>query len=269
VEELIVKGYEYLMQYGISIVAAILIFVIGKWLARLLSNLVEKLMVKAKIDATLATFGKNIVYVGLLIFVVIAALGKLGVQTTSFIAVIGAAGLAVGLALQGSLANFAAGVLVILFRPFKVGDFIEAGGTLGTVAEIQIFTTILNAPDNRKHIVPNAKIMGDNITNFSAIEKRRIDLVFGISYSDNIRKAKEALKKVLDSDPRILKDPKPVIAVSELGDSSVNLVCRPWVKPTDYWNVYFDTMENGKVELEKNGITIPFPQHDIHMYEEK
>jgi len=268
-EELISKGYEYLMQYGLSLLAAILIFVIGKWLARVVSNLIEKILEKAKVEKTLASFAKNISYVGFLVFVIIAALGKLGVQTTSFIAVIGAAGLAVGLALQGSLANFASGVLIILFRPFKVGDFIQAGGSMGTVTETQIFNTILSTPDNKKEIIPNAKITGDNITNFSAIDQRRVDLVFGISYSDDIKKAKETLEKVLASDSRILKDPKPVIAVSELGDSSVNLVCRPWVKPADYWAVYFDTLENGKIELEKSGMTIPFPQRDVHIYEEK
>jgi small conductance mechanosensitive channel len=208
-------------------------------------------------------------YVGLMVFVVLAALGKLGIQTTSLIAVIGAAGLAVGLALQGSLSNFAAGVLLIIFKPFKVGDFIQAGGVTGTVTEIQIFTTILNAPDNRKEIVPNAQITGGSITNFSAIENRRIDLVFGISYNDNMKTAKEALEEVVAADPRILKDPKPVIAVSELGDSSVNLVCRPWVKPTDYWAVYFDVVEKGKEALEKKGITIPFPQQDVHVFREK
>lgn len=268
-EEVLDRLYGYLTQYGLNVLAAVIIVVVGKWLARVLSNLVEKLMMKGRVEQTLASFAKNITYVALLVFVIIAALGKLGIQTTSFIAVLGAAGLAVGLALQGSLANFAAGVLIILFKPFKVGDFIQAGGTMGTVAEIQIFTTVLNAPDNRKEIVPNAQITGGNITNFSAIEKRRIDLTFGISYTDNIKTAKEVLEKVVASDSRILKDPKPVIAVSELGDSSVNLVCRPWVKPGDYWAVYFDTLENGKMELEKSGITIPFPQRDVHLYQEK
>ena len=268
-QEMLDKVYVYLASYGLNVVAAILIFVIGRWLARLISRLIEKLMVRAKAEKTLASFVKHITYIGLLVFVIIATLNKLGVETTSLIAIIGAAGLAVGLALQGSLANFAAGIMLIVFKPFEVGDFIEAGGTLGTVEEVQIFNTILNHPDNRRIIVPNSKITGDNITNFSAIDKRRIDLVFGISYSDDIKKAKEALEKVVFSDPRVLKDPKPVIAVSELGDSSVNLVCRPWVKPADYWAVTFDTLEKGKAELEKNGITIPFPQRDVHMYQEK
>jgi len=263
------KVYLFAITYGINLVAAILIFVIGKWAAKLVSVFTEKMLIKAHVEKTLTTFVKNIVYVGVMAFVVIAALNKLGVQTTSFIAVIGAAGLAVGLALQGSLANFAAGVLLIIFKPFKVGDFIQAGGTMGTVDEIQIFTTTLNAPDNRKEIVPNAQITAGNITNFSAIEKRRIDLVFGISYSDDMKKAKEVLMDVVTSDPRVLKDPAPVVAVSELADSSVNLVCRPWVNPGDYWAVYFDVVEKGKEALEAAGLTIPFPQHDIHMYEEK
>ena len=263
------KIYTYLITYGFNLLAAILIFVVGKWLARLVSNIIEKLMIKANTEKTLASFVKHISYFGFLVFVIIAALSKVGIETTSLIAVIGAAGLAVGLALQGSLANFAAGILLILFKPFKVGDFVEAGGTVGTVKEIQIFCTVLDHFDNRRIVIPNAKITGDNITNFSAIEKRRIDLVFGISYSDNIKVAKETLERVVVADSRVLKDPKPVIAVSELGDSSVNLVCRPWVKPGDYWAVYFDTLEKGKLELEKNGITIPFPQRDVHLYQEK
>ncbi|MFH2137339.1 MAG: mechanosensitive ion channel domain-containing protein [Candidatus Omnitrophota bacterium] len=263
------KIYGYLAQYGLSVIAAIIIFVFGKWLAHKLAGFVEKIMLKANVDKTLASFSKNLTYVALLVFVIIAALGKLGVQTTSFIAVIGASGLAVGLALQGALSNFAAGVLIILFRPFKVGDFIQAGGVTGTVAEIQTFTTILYALDNRKEIVPNAQITSATITNFSDVDKRRVDLVFGISYTDNIKTAKDVLMEIAKADPRVLKDPAPVIAVSELGDSSVSLVCRPWVKPSDYWVVYFDMLEKGKLELEKKGITIPFPQRDVHIYEEK
>ncbi|MBN1913213.1 MAG: mechanosensitive ion channel [Candidatus Omnitrophica bacterium] len=268
-QNVIDKAIEYVMQYGLSFVYALLIFIIGKRIARFVSKMVGVAMVNSKLDETLASFLKHAVYYVLLIFVCIAALNKIGVETTSFIAIIGAAGLAIGLALQGSLANFAAGVLLIIFKPFKVGDFIEAGGTIGTVEEIQIFNTVLNHPDNRRITVPNAKVTGDNISNFSAIGKRRIDLVFGISYNDDIKKAKEALEKVVADDPRVLKEPKPVIAVSELGNSSVNLVCRPWVKPGDYWAVYFDTLENGKLELEKNGITIPFPQQDVHLYQQK
>ncbi len=268
-EEILNKVYGYLATYGMSVIAALLIFVIGKWLAAVISQSIEKIMIKADTDKTLASFVKHFTYVGILVFVIIAAISKLGVQTTSLIAIIGAAGLAVALALQGSLANFAAGIMFIIFKPFKVGDFIAAGGTIGTVGEIQIFNTILSHPDNRRIVVPNSKITGDNISNFTGIEKRRIDLVFDISYSDDLKKAKEALEKLVANNPRILEDPKPVIAVSELADSSVNLVCRPWVKPQDYWDVYFDTLEKGKVELEKNGITIPFPQRDVHIYEEE
>jgi small conductance mechanosensitive channel len=267
--EMATKVYEYIVTYGMNVLAAILIYIIGRWLAGIISRFIERMMLKGKADKTLAGFVRNISFVVILIFVIIAALNKLGIHTTSLVAIIGAAGLAVGLALQGSLANLAAGVMLIIFKPFKAGDFIDAGGSMGTVEEIQIFNTIINSPDNRKIIIPNSKITGDNITNFSSIEKRRVDLVFGISYDDDIKKAKDALLKVVNSDERVLKDPAPVVAVSELADSSVNLVCRPWVKPSDYWTVYFDTMEKGKIELEKNGITIPFPQRDVHMYEEK
>jgi small conductance mechanosensitive channel len=268
-QESVNKIGEYIMLYGLNVIVAVLIFFIGKFVARLVSNLVETIMDKTHIEKTLVSFLKNLTYFGLMAFVVIAALGKLGVETTSLIAMLGAAGLAVGLALQGSLANFAAGVLIIFFRPFKVGDFISGGGTMGTVDEIQIFCTILNAPDNRREIIPNSKLMGDNITNFSAVAQRRVDLVFGISYKDDIQTAKKVLENIVAADSRILKSPAPVIAVSALGDSSVNIVCRPWVKPADYWAVHFDTLEKGKIALENNGITIPFPQRDVHIYQEK
>lgn len=263
------KVLDVLIKNGFSLFAAVLIFLIGRWAAHLLANFVGKLMEQSKIEKTLAVFTRNIVYWVLFVFVCLAALNKVGVETTSLIAILGAAGLAVGLALQGSLSNFASGILIILFRPFKVGDFIAAAGTMGTVEEIQIFNTILNAPDNRREIVPNSKITGDNVTNFSAIEKRRIDLVFSISYGDDMKKAKEALMQVLVNDPRVLKEPAPVVAVSELADSSVNLVCRPWVKPSDYWDVRFSVVEQGKLALEKAGLTIPFPQRDVHVYENK
>ena len=268
-EEVMDKLYVYLMTYGLSLLAAIIILVVGRWVARLISGIIEKVMLKANIDKTLASFVQHLSYFALLAFVVIAALNKLGVETTSFVVIIGAAGLAVGFALQGSLSNFAAGVMLIIFKPFKAGDFIQAGGALGAVQEIQIFNTVLNAPDNRRIVVPNSKVTGDNITNFTGIVNRRIDLTFGISYSDDIKKAKEVLEKVVAADSRVLKDPAPVIAVSELGDSSVNLVCRPWVKPADYWGVHFDTLENGKMALEAAGMTIPFPQTDVHVYQEK
>ncbi len=268
-EDAMNKIYEYIVTYGFSLIGAVLIFIFGKWVAGVVSRFVERLLIKANTDKTLAALAKNIINVLILVFVIIAALGNLGVETTSVIAVLGAASLAVGLALQGSLSNFAAGVILIMFRPFKAGDFIDAAGTMGTVQEVQIFNTILAHPDNRKIIVPNAQVTADKITNFSAIDKRRIDLVFGISYDDDMKKAKEVLLNIVENDPRVLKDPAPLVAVSELADSSVNLVCRPWVKPGDYWAVYFDVTEKGKEELEKSGITLPFPQRDVHLYEEK
>lgn len=265
-EGLLDKIYEVCMRNAFNLLAALLIFFIGRWAIGLLSDLVSRALDKAQVDKTLARFIRNVVYWVMFVFVCTAALNKIGVETTSFIALLGAAGLAVGLALQGSLSNFAAGVMIILFRPFKVGDFISAGGVMGSVEEIQIFNTILNAPDNRKEIVPNSKITGDNVTNFSAIDRRRIDMVFGISYTSDMKKAKEVLMNILLSDPRVLKDPQPVVAVSELAESSVNLVCRPWVKPDDYWSVRFDVTEQAKLALEKAGIVIPFPQRDVHLY---
>jgi small conductance mechanosensitive channel len=263
------KIYGYLISYGIDLIAAIFIFIVGKWVAKTASRLVEDMLIRTHVDATVAKFVKHVSYVAFMAFVIIAALSKVGVQTTSLVAIIGAAGLAVGLALQGSLSNFAAGVILVLFKPFKVGDAIEAGGTMGTVDEIQIFNTVINAPDNRRVIVPNAKITGDNITNFTDIEHRRIDLKFGISYSNDMRKAKDLLMGLVKADPRILKYPEPVVAVSELADNSVNLVCRPWVKPAVYWDVYFDLTEKGKKVLEDNGMVIPFPQHEVYLYDQR
>jgi small conductance mechanosensitive channel len=208
-------------------------------------------------------------YIGLLVFVVLAALGQLGIQTTSFIAVIGAAGLAIGLALQGSLSNFAAGFLMIIFRPFKVGDFIEGAGVSGTVEKIQIFTTQIITPDNKTIIIPNAKLSGDNIVNYSVRGTRRVDLVFGIGYGDDIDKARKIITDVIEKDARVLKDPPPVIAVMELADSSVNFAVRPWVKILDYWDLRFDVTETIKKRFDAERISIPFPQHDVHVYRHK
>lgn len=264
-ETILTTIYQYLAQYGLKILGAIIIFIVGKWLAKIISQITEKALIKAKIEKTLAKFVRNLTNIGLLIFVVIAALASLGVETTQFAVVIGAAGLAIGLALQGSLANFASGFLMIVFRPFKVGDFIEASGIKGTVKEIQIFNTILSTPDNLRAIIPNAQITGGNIINYTVNGKRRVDLVIGISYEDDLRKAKNIIKDTLAADQRVLQDPAPTVAVSELADSSVNFVVRPWVAPADYWNVYFQTIENVKLALDKNGITIPFPQTDVHI----
>ena len=249
---------------NIAIAAAILFG--GIWLAKRIKKYVASTMEKREVDALLASFSSNIIYVALVAFVIIAALGQLGIQTTSFVAIIGAAGLAIGLSLQGSLSNFASGVMIIAFRPFKVGDFIEAGGVSGIVEGIQIFSTQMRTGDNKAVIVPNSNIIGGNITNYSAKDTRRVDLVFGIGYDDDIKKAKEVLAELVSSDERILKDPEPVIAVSELADSSVNFVCRPWVKTADYWGVYFDLTEAVKLRFDKEGISIPYPQQDVHMH---
>ncbi len=263
------KLQEFATFYGLKIIAAILIFIIGRWLAKMIKNLIVKVMKKGEVDATLTSFVGHLTYVALLTLVVIAALNQIGVQTTSFVAIIGAAGLAVGLALQGSLSNFAAGVLMILFRPFKVGDYIEAGGTAGTVEEIQIFSTILITPDNKVIIVPNAKITGDNIVNYSAKDTRRMDLVFGVGYGDDLQKVKDILQDILQNDPRVLKIPQPMVGVLELADSSVNFAVRPWVKSSDYWPLFFDLKETIKKRFDAEGISIPFPQQDVHLYELK
>ena len=257
--------YTYLATYGLNIIAAIVIFIVGRILVGVLSRLVERVMTRSHADATLITFVKHFTYVALLAFVVIMVLGRLGVQTASFVAVLGAAGLAIGLALQGSLSNFAAGVLMLIFRPFKAGDYIEAAGTAGTVREIQIFCTILNTPDHRRVIVPNAAITSGNITNFSANETRRVDMIFSVSYDDDLQQAKQILQEAIASDPRVLQEPAPLVAVSELGDNSVNLVARPWVKASDYFPTYFALTERIKTELQAQGLTIPYPQRDLHI----
>lgn len=259
--------YQLAADFGLRLFAALAIFIIGRWVARWLSRLLEKGMQKAGTDHTLIVFLRNIVYVGLLIFVIIAAVGQLGVQTTSFLAVLGAAGLAVGLALQGSLANLAAGVLIIIFRPFKLGDFIEAGGIAGTVKAISIFTTTLHTPDNKVIIVPNAQVNSGTITNYSANDTRRVDLVIGVSYGDDLDKVRSVIQQVLAADERVLKDPAPQIAVMALADSSVNFTVRPWAKSADYWGLYFDLQEQIKKNFDKEGISIPFPQQDVYVHQ--
>jgi small conductance mechanosensitive channel len=238
-ENIVPKIWELLTIYGLKIISAVIIFVVGRWIAGFVKNFTVKLMTKSNVDSTLISFLGHVIYISLLTFVILAALGQLGIQTTSFIAVIGAAGLAIGLALQGSLSNFAAGVLMIIFRPFKVGDLIDAAGVLGTVEEIQIFTTQVKTPDNKTVIIPNAKLTSDNITNFTAKPQRRVDMVFGVSYSDDIDKVKNVISDVLIQDDRILADPPPTVGLLEMADSSVNFAVRPWVKPADYWDVFF------------------------------
>jgi len=266
-EDIIAKIYQLLTVYGLKVLAAAVIFIIGRWVAKGVRKLIERIMQKGKVDSTLISFTANLAYIGLLAFIVLAALGQLGIQTTSFIAVLGAAGLAIGLALQGSLSNFAAGFLLIIFRPFKVGDLIEGAGVFGVVEAIQIFTTQLKTADNKTVIVPNAKLTDDNIVNWTVKGTRRVDMVFGIGYEDDIDKARSLMADIIAADDRILKDPPPQISVSELADSSVNFVVRPWVKVEDYWGVYFDLTENIKKAFDANGVSIPFPQRDVHVYQ--
>jgi small conductance mechanosensitive channel len=264
--EWIATAQALLAEFGLKIVAAILIFLVGRWVAKILRGWLEKGMLKAKVDSVLVTFTSNMVYAALMIFVILAALGQIGVQTTSFIAVLGAAGLAVGLALQGSLSNFAAGVLMIIFRPFKLGDFVEGGGVAGVVRAIHIFTTTLTTPDNKRVIVPNSKIMGDNIINYSAEGIRRIDLTASISYGDSIDTAKAVLMDELTKNPLVLKEPAPLVGVLAMADSSIDLAVRPWVKVQDYWPAFFALNEAMKKRIEAEGLTIPFPQRDVHLY---
>ncbi len=255
------------ITFGIQIIAAIAIVLIGRMFARVLTNGIRKLMSSQEVDKILQTFVSNLVYWALMTFVIIAAINQVGIQTTSLIAIIGAAGLAVGLALQGSLANFAAGVLIVMFRPYKVGDFVEAAGIAGSVVQVQILTTVLKTGDNKQIVVPNAQIMGSIITNYSANETRRVDLVIGIGYDDDIDKVRDTIQQLVDADDRIMKDPACRIAVSELADSSVNFVVRPWVKTADYWAVNFGLTEAIKKRFDKEGISFPYPQQDVHIHQ--
>lgn len=258
----------YVIPWGINIVLAIVIFVVGRIAAKIVTKLVRKLLDRADMDDILVDFVCSILNTALLLFVIIASLDQLGIDTTSLIALLGAAGLAVGLALQGSLQNFASGVMLIVFRPFKAGDFVDAGGVSGTVEKISIFSTQMKTGDNREIIVPNGKIYGDTITNFSARDTRRIDMVFGIGYEDDLRKARDILRNLIDGDERILKEPETLIAVSELADSSVNFIVRPWVNRSDYSSVKFDMNENVKLAFDENNISIPYPQMDVHLSKE-
>jgi small conductance mechanosensitive channel len=256
---------SYIVTYGIKIAMAAAIFIIGKWVAKKAVGVLKNIMTKNKVDPMLVGFVGNIAYALVLTFVVIAALSQLGVETTSLAAILAAAGLAVGLALQGSLSNFAAGVMIIAFRPFKIGDFVEAGGVDGVVEEISIFTTKLKTGDNKLVIIPNGSVTDGAITNYSAKAERRIDLVIGVGYDDDLKAVKKTLEKVVAADKRVLKTPATTIAVAELGDSCVNLVVRPWVKSADYWPTRFALIEDIKTTLDKEGFSIPYPQRDLHI----
>ncbi len=257
---------EFATTYGIRVVGAIVILIVGRIASGVIGGAVRKGLQKRNTADGIVGFVSSLVRFAVLAFAIIAALSKFGVETTSFVAVMGAAGFAVGMALQGSLGNFAAGILILAFRPFKVGDVIEAAGSKGKVNEIGIFTTILNTPDNQKIIIPNGAVTSGTITNINAYDTRRVDLVAGIGYGDDIAKAKSVLESLVGKHPKVLKDPAPTIEVNALADSSVNFVVRPWVNTPDYWAVYYDLTRSIKEEFDRNGISIPFPQRDVHVH---
>jgi small conductance mechanosensitive channel len=265
VGQLWVQIQEIVAVWGLKVIAAIAIFIIGRWVAKGVRAGVRRMMKKTDVDPIVIGFVGSITYIALLAFVIIAALGQLGIQTTSFIAILGAAGLAIGLALQGSLANFAAGFLMIIFRPFKVGDFIEGAGVAGVVEAIQIFTTTLKTGDNKTIIIPNAKLSGDNIINYSAQTTRRVDMTVGVAYDADLSKVRDVLKDIISKESRVHSDPEPLIAVGELADNSVNFVVRAWTDTGDYWGVKFAMTETIKNRFDEAGIGIPFPQRDLHI----
>jgi small conductance mechanosensitive channel len=266
-EGLFEQAPDLIVTYGMKVLLAIVIFVVGKYLAGLAKKITCNLLLKRKVDETVASFVGNMAWALVLVFTIVATLGQIGVQTASLVAVIGAAGLAVGLALQGSLSNFASGVLMVLFRPCRVGDYVEAAGIAGTVNEITIFSTKLLTPDNKLIIAPNSAMMDGTIINYSAMDKRRVDLVIGVSYDANLADTKKILTQIVESNQYVLKDPAYTIAVSELADSSVNFVVRPWVKGSDYWPAYFELLEQIKIALDEANIGIPYPQMDLHVKE--
>lgn len=253
------------IDFGIKAITALVIFYVGRIVARFVAKGIRKVMQSQEVDKILESFVSNLAYWAMMTFVVIAAINQIGVQTTSLIAIMGAAGLAIGLSLQGSLANFAAGVLIVMFRPYRVGDFVEAAGIAGTVVQVQILTTILKTGDNKQIVVPNGQIMGSIITNYSANATRRVDLTVGVGYDDDIDKVRSTLQNLIDADERILKDPSSLIAVSELADSSVNFTVRIWVNSADYWGVYFGLTEAIKKRFDAEGISFPYPQQDVHL----
>ena len=254
----------YVIPWGISGVQALIVFIIGKWLVKKITGLVGVALKKSNMDDMLVNFVRSLLRWTLLLIVIIAALSQLGIDTTSLIALLGAAGLAIGFALKDSLSNFAAGVMLLVFRPFKIGDFVSVAGVSGSVEKIHVFTTTILTSDNKENIIPNSAVYGGVITNFSAKETRRVDMVFGIGYDDDIKKAKEILMEIVSSHEKTLSDPEPLVAVSELADSSVNFAVRVWSKTSDYWAVYFDCQEQVKLAFDEQGISIPYPQMDIH-----
>jgi len=257
---------QLLAVYGLNVLSAVAILVLGKIAAGWVRRLIRRLMAGRQADRTLTGFVCNICYAAMMSFVIIAAVSKLGVQTASFVAILASAGLAVGLALQGSLSNFAAGVLLVVLKPFRDGDYVEGAGTSGIVEEISIFTTVLRTADNKKVIVPNSRLMGDNIVNYTARNVRRLDMVVGVSYGDDIDRVKRVVSEVLAADPRVLPEPAPVVGLLEMADSSLRFAVRPWVRTDDYWDAWFGLNEALKKRFDAEGITIPFPQTDVHIH---
>lgn len=265
IDILVKKGIDLAFEQGPRLIGAVIVLFIGLYVAKFLERMAGKMMHKSKIEPSLLHFVKGLIGALLKTLVLISFLGMVGVQVTSFIAILGAVGLAIGMALSGTLQNFAGGVIILLFKPFKVGDLIDGQGHLGTVKEIRIFVTVLLTPDNKTVIIPNGPLSNGDITNYTTQGKIRVDLIMGISYTANIKAAKEVLQKVMDDHPKVLQDPKPFVGVYELGDSSVNLAVRPYSAPQDYWEVYFDIYEAGKIALDDANIEIPFPQMDLHV----
>jgi small conductance mechanosensitive channel len=258
---------ELALTYGLSIIMALLILFIGWWGAKLVSQVIGKIMMKRSVDPAVVSFTSKMIYILLLLFVIIAALGRLGIQTASLVAALGAAGLAIGLALQGSLSNFASGVLILVLKPFSIGDYVEAGGTSGSVEDIGMLATTLKTPDNRKVVSPNTKIMGDNIINYTSRDIRRLDLVMGVSYDDDIHEVETVLKDILTNHELVMDDPAILVGISAFADSSINFNVRGWVKTSDYWTAYYDLHKQIKDAFDKKGISIPFPQQDVHLHQ--
>ncbi len=260
------KGIDFASSYGLKVIGAIAIWIIGSWVIKKLMKGITALMLKRNYDESLQKFLVNLLGWVFKILLILAVLANLGVETTSFAAIIAAAGLAIGMALQGSLSNFAGGVLIMVFKPFKIGDVIEAQGVIGKVKEIEIFTTKILTPQNREAIVPNGTLSNGNIINYTAEGTLRVDMNIGIGYGDDIKKAKDVLMSLLENNPKVLKDPAPTVAVSELGDNAINLVVRPFTNVEHYWDVHFETLETAKNALDEAGISIPFPQRDVHIH---
>ena len=268
-QEIINYAIEITSSFGLKLLTALIVVIVGKQLVKILLKVIKVALEKANTEETVRIFIANLLNTVFTVIIFVAAINQLGVETTSIIALLGAAGLAIGLALQGSLANFAAGILIVIFRPYKVGDYIEAGTNVGTVKDIQIFSTVLRTPDNKSIVVPNGSIMDGSITNYSEQPTRRIDIIASCSYEDDLDKVKQVLKTILDNEERILTEPKPQIAVSELAESSVNFIVRPWVNSSDYLPVMYSLLEQIKKTFDQEGISIPYPQSDIHIHEKK